>query len=420
MSRAAAADLPASASSPMAAGPQAPAGHDDDGGAWDDRGRATGRALRDRWLGWRNRLLTSPTFQRWAAAFPLTRPRAQREARALFDTISGFVQSQTLFACVELGLFDLVRRAPQSAAAIAEHSGLSRAAVDRLMPAAAALGLFDRDSANRYVLGPKGAALCANPGLESMIRHHGLLYRDLADPVGLLRAGRGRLAEFWGYAGRPAPDQSVDAANADGYSTLMAQTQRMVAQEVLAAYPVSKHRTLLDVGGGEGVFVAEAGRAAPNLALRVFDLPAVVDRAAQRLAEAGLGARATVTGGDFFCGPLPQGCDLISLVRVLHDHTDDDALRLLRNVYDALPPGGTLLIAEPMAETPGAETVGPYFAFYLLSMGRGRPRSVGEIMAMADAAGFRQLRRRPTRTPLITQAITARKPLLDGKDQKAV
>ncbi|MCC7280468.1 MAG: methyltransferase, partial [Chromatiaceae bacterium] len=50
----------------------------------------------------RNRLLASPAFQRWAVDFPLTRPIAQRRARALFDVTAGFVYSQILFACVRL------------------------------------------------------------------------------------------------------------------------------------------------------------------------------------------------------------------------------------------------------------------------------------------------------------------------------
>ena len=55
-------------------------------------------------------------------------------------------------------------------------------------------------------------------------------------------------------------------------------------------------------------------------------------------------------------------------------------LALLRSIRLALPPDGVLLIAEPMAETRGAEKVGDaYFGFYLLAMGRGRPRAIGEI-----------------------------------------
>ena len=70
--------------------------------------------------------------------------------------------------------------------------------------------------------------------------------------------------------------------------------------------------------------------------------------------------------------------------------------------------GGTLLIAEPMAQTPGAERSGDaYFGFYLLAMGTGRPRSVAEIRAMLHAAGFGQVRTRRTALPLVACVITA-------------
>jgi demethylspheroidene O-methyltransferase len=58
----------------------------------------------------RNRLLASPGFQRWAAAFPLTRPVARRHTRELFDLVAGFVYSQVLAACVALDLFEDLRR----------------------------------------------------------------------------------------------------------------------------------------------------------------------------------------------------------------------------------------------------------------------------------------------------------------------
>src|SRR4051794_4279593 len=76
------------------------------------------------------------------------------------------------------------------------------------------------------------------------------------------------------------------------------------------------------------------------------------------------------------------------LVRVLHDHDDAAAMTILRTARAALTPGGTLLVAEPMAATKGAETVGSYFEFYLLAMGSGRPRTAGELTAMLQQAGF--------------------------------
>ena len=95
-------------------------------------------------------------------------------------------------------------------------------------------------------------------------------------------------------------------------------------------------------------------------------------------------------------------------MRVLHDHDDDVALALLRSVRRALAPGGRLLIAEPMADTKGAEAAGHgYFGFYLLAMGSGRPRSPRVIRTMLQAAGFSRVRLLRTRTPLLARVMVA-------------
>jgi demethylspheroidene O-methyltransferase len=167
---------------------------------------------------------------------------------------------------------------------------------------------------------------------------------------------------------------------------------------------------LLDVGGGEGVFLASVGARVPGIALGLFDLPAVCERARVRLGDAGLAARVTLFGGNFLADPLPQGFDIISLIRVLHDHDDAPALALLRAVHAALPPAGTLFLAEPMAQTPGAEPAGDaYFGFYLLAMGSGRPRSPDEIGAMLRAAGFSSWRLVATAIPLTARVIVAKR-----------
>ena len=86
-------------------------------------------------------------------------------------------------------------------------------------------------------------------------------------------------------------------------------------------------------------------------------------------------------------------------------------MTILRAVRAALPAGGTLLLAEPMAGTPGAEAMGDaYFGFYLLAMGRGRPRSAAVLTEMLAEAGFEGVRRLPTHLPLQTQLLIARCP----------
>jgi len=354
-------------------------------------------------------IIARPAFRRWAARFPLTRPIARRSTRALFDICAGFVYAQILHACLELHLFDILAEGPATAEALSVKLRLSPEATARLLDGAVALRLVARRRAQTFGLGTLGAALVDNQAIAAMVAHHTMFYADLADPVALLRgAGPTQLSSYWAYARahQPAEAQPDQVA---AYTRLMAASQPLVADEILDAYNVRRHSCLMDVGGGEGVFLCAAARRAPRLRLRLFDLPAVAARANARFAAEGLTGRAESVGGSFLHDALPEGADLISLVRVAHDHDDSSVLHLFRAVHSALPRNGTLLLAEPMAGTKGAERMGDaYFGFYLLAMGSGRPRTAAVLAAMLRECGFGQVHQAPTHTPLLTSVLLAR------------
>ena len=366
--------------------------------------------LRARWRGWRNARLADPAFQDWAARFAPTRRTARAEAEELYDIVAGFVYSQTLFACVELGVLERLAPGPMETPALAAAIGLSAERTDRLARAAASLRLLEPAGEDAWALGPRGAAALGAPGVAEMVRHHALFYRDLADPAALLRGEtEPALARFWAYVGgRRTHD--LDPETAAAYSRLMAASQAMVAAETLAAAPLKGVRRLLDVGAGEGAFLEAALRATPGLAGVAFDLPAVADRARARFAAAGLADRAEAVGGSFLDGPLPAGCDAASLVRVLYDHDDPVVEALLARVREALPPGGLLVVSEPMAGGARPSRSGDaYFGFYTLAMGTGRPRSPARHAALLAAAGFGDIRPRATRQRFVTGVVTARR-----------
>nr|WP_313900835.1 methyltransferase [Methylobacterium sp. J-026] len=351
--------------------------------------------------------MASPRFQRWAAGFPLTRGIARRNTRALFDLCAGFVYAQVLAACIRLDLFAILAAGPLTVDALASRLDLPPENARRLLRAAESLALLRSLPGDRFGLADLGAALVGNPGIGAMVAHHALLYTDLADPVALLRgqAPPTRLSGYWPYA----TGAEGDAQTVAPYGGLMGASQALISEDVLDACDLSRIRHLMDVGGGEGAFLeaVAARHAGPRLTL--FDLPAVAERAAARLSRAGLSERIACRGGDFHAD-LPAGADAITLVRVVHDHDDGPAQALLAAAHRALAPGGLLLLAEPMAGTPGAEPVGDaYFGFYLLAMGSGRPRRREELHTMLTAAGFTAVRERPTRRPLLTRVLVAQK-----------
>jgi demethylspheroidene O-methyltransferase len=389
--------------------PSAPASVD--GAAVPPEGGAFGAGLdrlRDGFL----RRLAHPGALRAAAALPLTRPLARRSAAALFDLVSGFVYTQILLACVRLELFPLLLERARRPEELAPRLGLDLDATRQLLDAAVAVGVLKRRFTGRYAPTTLGLAIATSPGIQRMIEHNLLLYRDLEDPVALLRGERPAdtaLAAYWPYAGeRPG---AFDADAARPYSELMGASQDLVAHEVLDAWDFSRHRRLLDVGGGNGTFLAAVVARHPALEGVLFDLPPVAALAEERFREAGLGDRVEAVGGSFLEDPLPTGADVVSLVRVLHDQDDARARSLLAAVHGVLPPGGTLLVAEPMRGARAARRVGDaYFAFYLRAMGRGRPRSPEEIEGLLREAGFLNVRARPTHVPLQTSVLVADRP----------
>lgn len=354
--------------------------------------------IKSKWVLRRNAVLGSARFQTWAARMPLMRWVARRKAARQFDLVAGFVYSQILQAFVEAGLIGHLRGTLRSVADITDFTKLAPHAADRLLKAGAALQLCESPQAGLWTLGQTGAELSCNEGAMAMIRHHRLLYRDLQEPLELLKKDRTEetaLSSFWSYA-------SQSGGDTQGYSALMAATQPMISAQIIDAYNFAAHKKMLDIGGGSGAFVRAVAAAAPALQFGIFDLPDVIAQADSRLGE--------MHPGSFKTDPVPAGYDLITLSRILHDHDDLVAAALLANIHAALPNGGKLLIIEPMAESPGAGRMGEgYFGLYLWAMNSGRPRSARQIDAMLKKAGFSRVKRIKTAIPIITSAIAARK-----------
>lgn len=368
--------------------------------------------LSDRLFDARNRLLSSARFRNLAEKIPGFQWVARRRARDLFALAGGFIHSQVLLACVRLDLFARLAAGPQGDAELAKSLDVPVESLSHLLRAAAALRLLERRADGRTGLGVLGAAMVDNPSLAALIDHHEYLYRDLADPVALFsgRETAGRMRSLWPYA--TSDESSAGAASGvETYTELMAASQSMVAAQVVAAYDFGRHRTLADIGGGKGAFARAIHGRWPELRITVVDLPPVAALASDDLSADGLDGAITVVGADATRDPLPGPFDVVTLVRILHDHDDEMVRSLLSAAKRALAPGGSLVVAEPLADAPGAgRLIDAYFNVYLHAMGSGRPRRFSDLKAFLEAAGFERVRLRRTRVPLVTSVISADRP----------
>lgn len=357
--------------------------------------------------GWSARLIASRKFQKWAARSFFTRRIVRREGEALFDLLSGFCHSQVLSALVQFEIPAKLLNTPMTAGDLSKRCDVPLDRMVILVRAATALGLLKPKRGGKIGLTRKAAALVGVPGLEAMIRHHDILYRDLADPAAFFRGEtETELASFWPYVFGGGMEPQAAAT----YSDLMAQSLELVADDTLRSVNLSGVKTLLDVGGGSGAFLTAAGRECPHLGLMLFDLPEVAPSAQPRFLSAGLAGRSQILCGSFLNDPIPQGADAISLVRVLYDHSDSTVAALLAKCFAALPAGGRLIISEPMLGGDVPERAGDvYFALYTLAMQTGKTRSILEIKALCEAAGFEISATPKPFRPFITRCLEARK-----------
>lgn len=369
----------------------------------------------DRMLAWLERLYASPRLYSFSLTNPFTRWVTRRRTQKLFDLMAGFVHTQVMLGCIRLDLFKMLHQAPADLQQIAARVNMPAPVLQRLLLSAVSLGLLECRSQSRFGLGPLGVPLATHDGIAAMIEHNHLLYADMQDPVGFLNnAWQGDMAAYWPYAHDAQAATRAAQDKFSRYSDLMAASQGFVIEEILSSYFFDEHQCVLDVGAGKGRFACDMAAHAPHLKVKLFDLPPVLELAKNNVQQRGMSERMSFYPGSFLHDELPQGADLVTLVRVAHDHPDDVVKQLLQKIHAALPLGGVLLLAEPMAQTMSASQSGSaqadaYFHFYLLAMGAGRLRTPEELMRLMAEAGFGQIEHLPNAMPIHAQLIVARK-----------
>jgi SAM-dependent methyltransferase len=315
----------------------------------------------------------------------------------------GFLTTQLVYVAAKLGLRDVLREGPQTAAEVAQRVGAHPQSLARVMRGLAAEGVLVEADEGRFGLTEVGDALGTMAGaaiVRGDLYYHsaaGLLDAILGEGVAFERTYR---EPFFDYLDHHPEAQAAFSGSMSGRS-------EQESADVTTAYDFSGLQSIVDVGGGQGTLLAEILRRTPTLRGILVDRDVVLDTARACLNEAGVADRATCVPGDFF-DDLPAGGDGYLLSRVLHDWPDVDAGRILAACRRAVPDHGRLIVVDAVlpdraVDAPAAVRMD----LHMMLLFGSRERTRAEFAALLQESGFDVQRVIMTRSPAGLAVIEA-------------
>jgi acetylserotonin N-methyltransferase len=329
----------------------------------------------------------------------------------VLDLLHGFRRSKTMFAGVSLGIFDALESGPKPLAGLADTLKLDPDALERLLDACVGLQLVKRHGA-LYENTPVAASYLCKQSPNRMSGYiyfsNEYLWKLWANLEDAIREGTNRWQQTFGWDGLIF--SSIFKTEVAKHEFLMGMhgLGLLSSPHVVAAFDLSRFQRLVDLGGATGHLAIAACQRHPSLRAVVFDLFEAVPLAREIVGASPAADQIEVMAGDFFVDALPEG-DLYSLGRILHDWTQPKILKLLKRIYDRLPSGGALLIAEKLLNF---DKSGPLSVqmqdLNMLTCTEGKERTLTEYQAILEQIGFAEVMGATTPSPL--DAILALKP----------
>jgi len=333
---------------------------------------------------------------------------------SIFEYFRGSYGTELLTAAVaHFDLFGRLAQQPRTLAELQVDLSLAERPAIVLTTALRAMQLLTRNMASQFELTAMAAehlvrgqefdvgsylSLAAtSPGVMEMVER-----LRTNRPAGLSSDEAGA-AFIYRDGMKSAMEQARLAAH---FTLALAGRAKNVAPVLASQIPLIHATTLLDVGGGTGIYSVAFLRANPALRAIVFDRPEVLKTAECFVADYGIAGRVQLQSGDMFANTLPNA-DVILLSNILHDWDVTECQTLINRCAASLNPGGRLIIHDVLLndELDGPLPIALYSAA-LFTLTEGRAYSASEYNGWLSNAGLQP--QPPIATLIHCHAIVAR------------
>ncbi|MSU36107.1 MAG: methyltransferase domain-containing protein [Pedosphaera sp.] len=352
-----------------------------------------------------------------STSFILPEAPPSTDPTRLFEVYRGNFQTE-LLACgqIHFRIFEHLAPGPLTESDLGHRTGLRARPLTVLLTALASFGTLVRRADGSIELSPLAREHLL-PGGDYFV---GDYFARAAETAGALefadhlRSNRpkgSRPEESGvGYLFREGMKSAMEESDLARLFTLqLAGRAKNVAPVLAAVLPLNGAHTLLDVGGGTGIYTLAFLRRNPELRGIVWDRPEVLKITSEFARRTTVTDRLELRAGDMFADPVPKDADVFLLSNILHDWDVQDCQQLIRRCAEALPSGGRLIIHDVFLND---DLSGPLhaamYSAHLFSVTEGRLYSAAECTQWLTEAGLRVVQR--TETFVHASALVAAKP----------
>lgn len=310
----------------------------------------------------------------------------------LLQMITGMWVTQSIHTVATLGIADCIAEGAKDVETLAEQVRCNADYLYRVMRALAGNGIFTEVSPRCFALTPTGQYLRSD--VPGSLRSLSLTISDewqwncFGDLLETVKTGQSAMQRRYQVQDTFEYLTQVAPKSGEVFDHAMTGWASSIHMAILESYDFSGLSSLVDIAGGHGVLMSAILKRYPALTGVVFDLPDVVSGATTTLANAAISARCDVVGGSFF-ETVPSGKDAYMLSHILHDWSDDDCLKILNNIRQAMPETGRLLVVEMLIPNGDTPHFGKLLDVTMLSIfSGGRERTALEYTQLLQQAGF--------------------------------
>ena len=297
----------------------------------------------------------------------------------------------------ELELADFINFGVKTAEEIAKAKGLHATSLYRLLRGLASYGIFAEQEDGTFAQTPRSDALRKDVphsawGMAQLTTRPWSVraWMELGHSI---RAGTPAFEHVNGMEIFEYFNQHPDEL--ERFAAAMRSFSVATGTAMAETYDFSGIRTLADIGGSQGHMLSLVLQKYPDMRGILFDLPAVVKSAPSFIKSYGLENRIDVKGGNFF-ESIPNGADAYLLKHILHDWSDEDCLRILKNIFAVAEPGQKLLIVDAVIGGRNEHEFAKILDIQMRVHLCGKERTQTEWKELLDAAGFQLTRVIPT------------------------